>query len=1114
MKKRRLRSGFTEIMFRRAMLKNIVPIFLLLLLPSMAASGYSQPEGITLAVENVSLAEVFSAIRNQSGYTFVYHTDDVRNIKVESLDVKGATIREVMDACLRNTPYGYAIEDNVVVTFPRNVATQAARHRVTGTVRSADGEPMVGVSVVFKGSRTGTSTDRNGSFTLDVPAAEGTLVLSFIGFQTREMPFRAGTHVSVVMEEAELAVEEVVVTGIYSRERESFTGSAASYTAQELKMVGSQNVLQSLKTLDPALTIIENNDWGSDPNRLPDVEIRGKTSVIGLREQYSTDPNQPLFILDGFETTLKAVVDLNMDRVASVTILKDAASTAIYGSKAANGVVVIETKRPEAGEFRVTYSGNYSLSIPDLSDYNLMNAAEKMEFEFLSGFYTDPNNDIDYTNQLQLDKLYNEHLANLQRGVDTYWLSEPLRIALTHKHNVYAEGGDQTVRYGLGVTGAGTNGVMKQSGNSQVGINFDLDYRKGAFRFYNKLSLGYTKSHNPSVPFSAYSRANPYFEKRNPDGGIERYLESYYTVNKEHKTVENPLYNARLNSFDRENALDFVNAFNIEWRPVDYLVARGRLGLGKNMSRRENFISPAHTQFDTTVPNRRGRYTSGMGDRWYYDGDFSITYGQLLNDVHQVNAVLGSRFNSTEQTNESYEAVGFPIGDFDTPSFATFYRDGGKPSFSRSVARSASFYLNAGYSYDRRYLLDLNFRLDGTSVFGTNKRFTETWAVGLGWNIHNEAFMEDVEWIDLLKLRGSVGNPGNQNFDAYQTYTTYIFNNWLQNVFGTGMIVEEIGNPNLEWQKTIDRNVGLDVALFNNRFTLNVDYYHKNTDPLVALLGIPSSLGMDRMTTNMGSQTGKGINGTIRYSPIFRPQEATTWTVGLTFKRQKAEYRDIGNALEKFNEESRQTSMKRYYDGGSPTALWAVRSLGINPANGQEVFLKKNGKYTYTFDKRDEVVVGDSEPALEGVLSNTVYYKGFSLSVYLRYSFGGEVFNKALYSKVENITADNIRYNQDKRALHDRWTTLGQHAQFKGISLTGRTEMSSRFVKTENYIRGESISMGYDFPKEWLERSTGFSAMRLQLTMNDIFRLSSVKEERGIEYPFARMVSGSLSLTF
>ena len=270
-------------------------------------------------------------------------------------------------------------------------STRVGNREVRGKVVDENKLPIPGVSVRLGGTSMGTATDVDGKFKLFVPADTATLVVSFIGMKTEVVKIprlKAGVEqkeLTIVLREEDVKLEDVVVTGIFTRKKESFTGSASTYSAAELKTMGTQNILQSLKTLDPAFAILEDNQFGSDPNRLPNMEIRGKSSMLGLRDELDADPNQPLFILDGFESTLAAINDLDINRVASITILKDAASTAIYGSKAANGVIVVETVKPEAGKLQVSYTGNMNLSMPDLSSYNLMNAREKLEFERLAG---------------------------------------------------------------------------------------------------------------------------------------------------------------------------------------------------------------------------------------------------------------------------------------------------------------------------------------------------------------------------------------------------------------------------------------------------------------------------------------------------------------------------------------------------------------------------------------------------------------------------------------------------------------------------------------------------------------------------------------------------------
>ena len=435
-----------------------------------------------------------------------------------------------------------------------------------GSVKDKEGFPLPGVAVQVKGTSQGTTTDADGEYYIMVKGVEKpVLVFSFIGMETQEVPFEKGKHrINVTLKESQQVMDEVVVTGIFNRNKESFTGSATTFKAGELKLVGNQNVLQSLKTLDPSFAIIENDTYGSDPNRLPDVEVRGKTSIVGLTEENFVNPNQPLFILDGFESTLSAVNDLDMDRVASITILKDAAATAINGSKAANGVIVVETKKPEPGQLRVNYNGNFSITYADLSDYNLMNSAEKLEFEKLSGYFGDLDENNNVVNENQQIK-YNSTLAEIKRGVDTYWVNEPLRVAFSQKHSLFLEGGDNNnMLYGVGVSYGNTQGVMKDSGKDLINGNIKLIYRKKRFSLSNNLNLDYSKADRETVAFSRYARSNPYYRKYNEEGKPEMVLTSIDYKDLDilqiaTKKFYNPLYDNAQNSFNQTSTHGFTN---------------------------------------------------------------------------------------------------------------------------------------------------------------------------------------------------------------------------------------------------------------------------------------------------------------------------------------------------------------------------------------------------------------------------------------------------------------------------------------------------------------------------------------------------------------------------
>ena len=982
-------------------------------------------------------------------------------------------------------------------------------------VDSADGYPLIGVSVSVAGTRQGTVTDLDGLYELKVPKQQCEVLFSYVGYDDKVIAYNlknASAFSKVVMFTNVTQLADVVVTGVYERKKESFTGASATFKTDELKAVGTSNILQSLSTLDPSFKMMESSQFGSNPNVMPDIEIRGKTSVAGLKEEYGTDPNQPLFILDGFETSLETIMNLNMNRVASVTILKDAASTAIYGSKASNGVVVIETKAPARGRLQLSYKGDYGISLADLSDYNLMNSREKLEFETLAGVYKD--NSGDPFAQIRLDDLRNQRMLEIERGVDTYWLSEPIRPGFTHKHNIYAEGGEDKIRYGIGLSLGDVDGVMENSGRQTLEGNVDLIYRRGKFQFSNKLSINWLDVSNPTVSFAEYAYANPYYRKYNADGSISKYL-YYPEEGVDDYPVSNPLWNAHLNNWDVATGFGFTNNFIFEWFATKSLRLRAKFGLTKQDDDEQTRLSPQHSQFDDVGETEKGLYSHTQIKEMIYEGDVAVTFGKLLADKHMVNAVGGFNFSNNHRQIYGYSAVGFTDDQFDAPSFANSYPSGGSPDYNESLKRAASFYLNGGYAYSERYLLDFNYRLDGASMFGTGNRFRNTWSVGAGWNIHKEPFMADSDFFSLLKLRGSVGNPGNQNFSAYQAFSTYKFNGWMTNIFGTGVILNALGNAGLSWQETTNYDLGMDLTFWGERINATFDYYWKYTDPLLAVITTPGSMGVTSVAMNAGSQKTRGWEATLRVSPVYRPSEGIIWNISLNATSSRSEYADIGNSFSALNESGKASLVgtTRYYDGGSPTAIWAVRSAGIDPATGKELFIKKDGTYSFTYDVNDEVVVGDLQPKVEGLLGTSLYFKGLSIGCYLRYRWGGQVFNSSLFQKVENIGTQEIYNNQDKRALYDRWSENNREAYFKGISLVQRTEKSSRFVMDDNSLVGESFNIGYEFPDR-IVRKMRLGALNVQLTSSDIFRATSVRVERGIDYPFARTVTMSLGITF
>ncbi len=1004
-----------------------------------------------------------------------------------------------------------------------SASTRMLKGRITD---SETRKPVVRASIRSSDESAGVFSDEDGRFAIPVNSMYVTLTVSNVGYQTRKIKVAGADFLDVQLSRAVTTLQDVyVTTGMFNRRKESFTGATSTFTGEELRRTGTLNVLQSLKTLDPSFIIQGNNVMGSDPNQLPKIELRGKTSINPMSGQaindiYARDPNQPLFILDGMETTLQRIVDLDVNRVALITVLKDAASTALYGSKAANGVVVIETVRPKAGEFRISYAANGNLQIPDLRSYNMMNAAEHLEFQRLSGMYKEN----DYVAGFPNINLYNQRLKEVQKGVNSYWLNIPLRNVFNIGHSLSISGGDQKVTYGLGLNYQDAKGIMKGSGKTTWGGNIYLGYRTGKINITNQLYIDGSQSTNsPYGSFSQYVTLSPYYRKTDGAGNLNtnRYLEEYqydpgnYAL-PEVIQIGNPLYNATLNGFDKSNSTTISNDLNLIWDVLKDIRLSAGLQIRKTFHNSSVYVPAFNTSFDGKTVYEKGSMREGKSNDLGYQAFLGAAYNKIIQDVHSITFnVRGSVQNSKNESIKS-DFVGFPVGVDGIPSFAFGYRPNSKPQYFNVTSRSVSLLSSLNYSFDGRYNLDLTYTIDGSNSFGSNNLFTPFWSAGIGWNINREKFFQSAGWLDQLRLRGNIGINGNQGFGRFLSNTSYKYLPG-SGLFGQGLNIKQLGNPDLQWQKTTQTSLGLDLSLLKRRVFMTLNAYRKFTDPLVVPVSMPTSTGLSDISNNVGALTITGMELDLQVTPIRRPANNLLWTLGINGAIVKGKYSKLSGLLQNFNKAAGESnSLQRYYDGYSPDDIWAVRSLGIDPMTGAEIFLTKNNMYTDHYRPEDIVKIGNSQPKVQGVISSSLSFKDFRLSAYLRYTLGASSFNETLYNKVENISFVDLRNNQDKRALYKRWKNPGDVSFFRAISTTETTPRSSRFVQTENLLAGESINASYSFRQDkgrWL-RYIGMRELRCSVTMNDIFRLTNVQVERGTDYPFAENISFTINAYF
>lgn len=1004
------------------------------------------------------------------------------------------------------------------IGLAQDTLSKSASVIIEGRVTDNKLDPLPGARVEETKTGAIAIADKNGVFTISVPkTGEASIKVSYLGFKTRELPLptkRPLAGLSIRLDEDGQQLDEVVVTGLFDYNSKTYTGSASSYSSEDLKSIGNGNLLKSLQALDPSFVVNMNNINGSNPNYLSDITIRGNASFSGLQGEYEGNPNAPLFILDGFESTQQQIFDLDINRVKSVTILKDAAAKAIYGSKASNGVIVVETVLPEAGRLRITYTGDLNIEAPDLTSYNLTNAAEKLEVERNAGRYTSSSPYY----QALLDEQYNAIAANVARGVDTYWLSQPLRTGVGQKHTAYLEGGNDEMRYSASIMYNNISGVMKKSGRNTLSGNINLSYRYKKWMFRNSLSVGGNKADDsPYGSFSDYVSVNPYFSPTDENGNIEKVLGTYTSpgANGSTLTYYNPLYNATIGTKNFSKYTEITENFYLEYRPITDIALTARIGYNHQNNKREDFYPGDHTRFNDWTGDRyflRGSYYISNGETNSLSVDATGRYSHTWKQ-HQLLGNIAYSMQTASSESESMTAWGFLNNHVDYITFAKQYAEGGKPGGQESRTRTLGITGAVNYAYDERYLLDLSLRFNGSSVFGSNNRWGTFWSVGGGWNLHNEHFMKNVKWLNLCKFRVTYGLTGNQNFSPYQAKATYRFYDSIIYDNISGAYLMGMPNNDLKWQQTGDFNAGIDLGLFR-RLNIRFDYYDSKTKDALIAMTIPTSTGFTSYMENLGNVTNRGIEATANWRFYQNGQSWMSLTGSIAHNTNKIT--DISDALSSFNREqdanNTSSPIIRYEEGQSMTAIWAVKSLGIDPATGREVFQKKDGTKTYDYTTDDYIIAGDTNPKVHGTFGFNGEYQGIGLNMLFSYQLGGDYYNQTLVDRVENV---NIAYNVDRRVFSDTWNHVGDVALYKHISSTPTTTYAStRFVQRDNMLDLTSVSAYYDFKNQaWLQRSF-LEKLRLTFYINDVFHASTIRAERGLNYPYARSFSFSLTATF
>ena len=1099
---------------------------------SVSARSLAQ-QRIRMQLGETGLKAVFKEISRQTSKTVIYNDDLLKfdgKVRADFIDVE---LEEVLKQVLKDQRMSYKfMDDYILIVRQKDVPQTVSEITLKGTVVDQTGAALPGVTVLVKGTTLGTSTNIEGKFSLQLPETQNmVLVFSMIGMKSKEVPVGKQREFKITLTEEKSELEEVVVTGIVERKAESFTGSTVTMKNEDLKRVGNANVFQSLKSLDPSLMIFDNMEFGSDPNKNPKMTLRGASSIdmgtedLDIKGTYANDPNAPLFILDGFEATVQKIMDLDMDRIASLTILKDASAKAIYGSRAANGVIVIETKQNESGDLRVTYTGSVTLEVPDLTSYNLTNAAQKLQLEKEFGLYepTDMNGE-----DVSGKELYMSKYKAVYAGVNTDWLAKPLHMGTGQKHSLSIELGGRDLRVMTTFSYNHIVGVMKGSTRDTYDGSLQVSYRHKKFNFRNILNVtSNVANDSPYGTFSEYAAMNPYYSPYDKNGFLVKNAALSVDGLETTEFVANPLYNATLNTKIENRYLDVTDNLYVEWSVLQGLKATLRFGITEKRTSADEFYPANHLKFYNYTGDdlfRKGSYQANTGHMKKLSGDLNVRYSTVVKEKHYLFTNVG--LNLSDETYEEivHKAEGFPNDRMNDLMFAKQYVKDTKPSGKESTIRDIGILGIFNYTYDNKYLFDASYRANASSQFGANNRWGSFWSIGVGWNMHKEAFMNS-EIFENFKIRGSLGYTGSQSQDAYASIPTYVYT--LDRTY-TGLLSSQLQgmkNDDLKWQRKMDYNVGFDMNI-KRRFSLTFDAYRSITDNTLIDLTLPPSNGFTTLRENAGEVINRGFDIRTSYTILQNVKERSFLTVNLNISRNKNKLAKLSDAMNVYNESqnasvSGTAPAQLYYDGVSMNAIWAVRSLGIDPHNGREIYLSSRGLPTYNWSAADQVVLGDEMPKFQGTGGISFEWKGIGGNASFTFQYGAQMYNTTLVQKVENA---NLSDNVDARLFDGVWRPgEGGVKPYRapryrdpstGNWVTPETKPTSRFVQDRNEFALTNLSLYYDFYRYEFLKRCGMERLRVSAYANNLFTISSIEIERGTSYPFARSFNFSLSVTF
>lgn len=938
-------------------------------------------------------------------------------------------------------------KDGVVVTGLQQ--TKKIKGQVT---EKKTGQSIIGASVLVKGTTNGAATDIDGNYQLDVPEG-ATLVVSYIGFLKQEIPVGAQTTINVVLAEDSKQMDEVVVVGYGTQRKASLTGAMQTVKADKLMDVTTPSVENMLSGKAPGVFV---NSGSGRPGSTAKIVIRGKSTVNG-----STDP---LWVIDGVIVGSGAY-DLNPSDVESMSVLKDAASTAIYGSMGANGVIVVTTKRGKSGKAAINVSAKLGISQLTTGNFSMMNGSE------LYDLYQSFSNQGDMTGAWYTPELKN-------RNYD--WWDNGTQLGFAQDYNVSVSGGTDKLKAYVSVGLYDESGAVKGYDYTRYNARLNVDYQATDWlKIKPQINVAMRDTKDQQHDVGAMYRNLPWDFPYDEDGKLVGNAPNEGWVN---SNSSNYLYDLQWN-YETAKSYEIMGSFDFDVKLTEWLTFSSNNNYKFSNNSTMTYVDPRSSGGESV--NGRVRNYKSDYNRIYTNQ--ILRFNKTFNSVHSVNAIVAYEWNEYNSEATEQKATGIPPG-FIVGDVAAVpeYAKGSKTGWAVQ-----SFLMNANYAYDNKYLAQVSFRRDGASNFGNNAKYGNFFSVSAGWNIHQENFMSSAEWVNVLKLRASYGSVGNRPNSLYPQHATYSLLKGGYNEL-PGAVISQVKNDDLTWEKTYTTGVGLDATVFD-RVTVTLDYYYKNTSDLLYNVPLPAVTGVSGMWRNVGAVKNQGFEATVNVD-IFKDTEVK-WSVeaniGLNRNKVDKLYGTKQEMIVGDGSGIAGSASKMLKPGHDVDSWYLTEWAGVDPETGKAQWFMTNGdgervKTTnYGDASKNKIMIGAYTPKAFGGFSTNLSYKGLDLSAVFGFSIGGKIYN---YSRTE-FDSDGTYTDRNQMNLHkgwNRWEKPGDnatHPQAVYNNKSGSSNASSRFLEDGDFLRLRNLTLGYTIPvKSW-----GISNLRVFASGENLF---------------------------